>query len=82
MGRKGYFEYERDGFGPVVEDLASAEKAVVAAIRHGPRPLPEFQARIDATFPVRDGGASARVVAAIEELSRPFQSTEGAQDGP
>jgi glycosyltransferase involved in cell wall biosynthesis len=73
MGRKGYFEYERDGFGPVVEDLASAEKAVVAAIRHGPRPLPEFQARIDATFPVRDGGASARVVAAIEELSRPYE---------
>jgi glycosyltransferase involved in cell wall biosynthesis/CDP-glycerol glycerophosphotransferase (TagB/SpsB family) len=73
MGRQGYFAYERDGFGPVVEDLTSAEQAVVAAIRHGPRPLPAFQARIEATFPVRDGGASARVVAAIEELSRPYE---------
>ena len=73
MGRQGYFDYERDGFGPVVADIASAEKAVVDSIRHGPRPLPDFQARIDATFPVRDGGACARVVAAIEELSRPYQ---------
>ena len=94
MGRQGYFDYERDGFGPVVEDLASAEKAVVAAIRHGPRPARDFQARIDATFPVRDGGACARVVAAIEELSRPYEpvaaaprrrrtkSGEGVQDRP
>jgi glycosyltransferase involved in cell wall biosynthesis len=72
MGRKGYFEYERDGYGPVAEDLATAERAIVAAIDAGPRPAPEFQARIDAAFPVRDGGASARVVAAIEELSRPW----------
>lgn len=94
MGRQGYFDYERDGFGPVVEDLASAEKAVLAAIRHGPRPARDYQARIDATFPVRDGGACARVVAAIEELSRPFvpigagrslrraRSVEVVQDGP
>jgi CDP-glycerol glycerophosphotransferase (TagB/SpsB family) len=74
MGRQGYFDYERDGFGPVVEDLAGAEKAVVAAVRHGPRPARDFQARIDATFTVRDGGACARVVAAIEELSRPYES--------
>ena len=82
MGRQGYFDYERDGFGPVVEDLPSAERAVVAAIRHGPRPPRDYQARIDATFPVRDGGACARVVAAIEEMSRPYESVEGVQDRP
>ncbi len=74
-GRPGYFDYHRDGFGPVAEDLASAERLVVAAIRHGPRPTPEYQARIDATFPDRDGGACARVVAAIEELSQPYRPT-------
>jgi glycosyltransferase involved in cell wall biosynthesis len=74
-GRPGSFDYDRDGFGPVAEDLSSAERLVVAAIRHGPRPTPKYQARIDATFPVRDGGASARVVAAIEELSQPYRPT-------
>ena len=94
MGRQGYFDYARDGFGPVVEDLSGAEKAIVAAIRHGPQPTRDFKLRIDSTFPVRDGAASARVVAAVEELSRPYEpvptarrrgrakSVEGAQDGP
>ena len=72
LGRKGYFEYERDGFGPVVTDAAAAINAIVAAIEHGARPTPEYQARIDGTFVDRDGGACARVVAAVEELSSPF----------
>ena len=37
VGRKGYFEYERDGFGPVVTDLHAAELAIVAAIERGSR---------------------------------------------
>ena len=77
MGRQGYFDYERDGFGPVVEDVRAAEEAVATAIRYGPRPSPAYQARIDAAFPIRDGGASARVVAAIEELSRPYEAARG-----
>jgi glycosyltransferase involved in cell wall biosynthesis len=71
VGRKGYFDYERDGFGPVAEDLAAAELAIVAAIEHGPWPTDEYQQRIAATFPVRDGQACARVVAAVEAMSRP-----------
>ena len=71
LGRKGYFEYERDGFGPVVTDAADAIEAIVAAIEHGPHPTAEYQVRIDRTFADRDGRACARVVAAIEELSRP-----------
>ena len=72
VGRRGYFDYERDGFGPVATELAAAERLIVAAIRHGPRPTPEYQARIDATFPVRDGGACARVVEAMEARGRPW----------
>ena len=68
LGRKGYFEYERDGFGPVVTER-SAAVAACAAIEHGPaRAL--YQARIDRTFVDRDGRLCA-VVAAIESLERP-----------
>jgi len=90
MGRQGYFDYARDGFGPVADDLAEAERAIVAAINGGPRAAPMYQSRIDAAFPVRDGGASARVVAALEELSRPWSAEppgappapEGGSDSP
>jgi hypothetical protein len=77
VGRQGYFDYRRDGFGPVVEDVDAAVRAIVSSIDHGPSPMPEYQARIDATFPVRDGGCCARVVAAIEELSRPYVASAG-----
>ena len=73
LGRRGYFEYERDGFGPVATDAADAVRAIVAAIEHGPQPTPAYQARIDRTFVDRDGQACARVVAAIEELSRRYE---------
>jgi hypothetical protein len=71
VGRRGYFEYERDGFGPVAEDLRAAERAIVAAIERGPQPAPKYRRRIAAAFPIRDGQACARVVAAVEEMSRP-----------
>ena len=74
LSRKGYFDYTRDGFGPVVINEAEAIRAIVAAIEDGPRPSPDYQTRIDQTFVNRDGQACARVVAAVEELSRPYRS--------
>jgi glycosyltransferase involved in cell wall biosynthesis len=73
VGRAGYFDYERDGFGPVAVVHADAVAAVVAAIEHGPAPAEPYARRIAATFPWRDGRACERVVAAIEELDRPWQ---------
>jgi glycosyltransferase involved in cell wall biosynthesis/CDP-glycerol glycerophosphotransferase (TagB/SpsB family) len=82
VGRKGYFEYARDGFGPVAENLEAAEREIVAAIQAGRQPAPEYLRRIAATFQVRDGQACARVVAAVEELSRPWRrSMTGAPSG-
>jgi CDP-glycerol glycerophosphotransferase (TagB/SpsB family) len=72
IGRAGYFDYERDGFGPVVTTAERAIDAIVAQLEHGPRPTASFQARIHRTFPRRDGHACERVVAAVEELSRPY----------
>lgn len=80
MGRKGYFDYVRDGFGPVAEDLRTAELAIVAAIERGPQPTPKYRRRIAATFPDRDGQSCARVVAAVEALSRPWAA--GAPGAP
>jgi glycosyltransferase involved in cell wall biosynthesis len=80
VGRAGYFDYERDGFGPVVTDLRAAAEGIVAAIERGPEPMPKYQRRIDATFPIRDGQACARVVATVEELSRPWVAGTPAAD--
>ena len=71
VGRPGYFDYERDGFGPIAETVAGAEAAILASIERGPQPAPEYQARIDATFLRRDGRACVRVVQAIESMRRP-----------
>jgi glycosyltransferase involved in cell wall biosynthesis len=72
MGREGYFDYVRDGFGPVALDDATAVAAIVAAIDNRGVPTPEYQERIDRTFANRDGHACQRVVDAVEELSRPY----------
>ena len=79
IGRKGYFEYERDGFGPVARTHDEAIAAIVASIEAGAHPTPVYQARIDRTFVDRDGRACERVVAAIEERSRPYRIPSSAR---
>ena len=65
VGQQGYFEYARDGFGPVVQERAPTVAAITEALEHGGAPLPQYAARIEATFPHRDGGCSERVVQAV-----------------
>ncbi|HET9872151.1 MAG TPA: CDP-glycerol glycerophosphotransferase family protein [Propionibacteriaceae bacterium] len=66
VGRQGYFDYVRDGFGPVAYDVDGAVKTIVAALENGPTPSAEYQQRIDKTFPLRDGRCCERVVREIE----------------
>ncbi len=70
VGQRGYFDYERDGFGPVSPDLEAAVGAITEAISHGGAPLPEYARRIEETFPHRDGGCSERVVQAVLQAGR------------
>lgn len=70
VGRAGYFDYERDGFGPVVGDLAAAEAQLAATLAAGRRTAGLYAERVRATFPLRDGEACARVVAAIQALTK------------
>lgn len=73
VGRQGYFDYERDGFGPVAKELQDAVAAVVRALDEGPDPEPMYQKRIAEAFPERDGRCSERVVAEMEALTRPHR---------
>lgn len=75
VGQPGYFDYERDGFGPVTADRTGTVQAVIEAIDHGGAPLPEYQRRIEETFPHRDGGCSERVVQAVLRASVPDRDT-------
>lgn len=79
VGRVGYFDYERDGFGPVVPDLETAVAEVVATLEHGPEPRSPWAERAAQTFPFRDDRSCARVVAAIRDSLR-RQRTEFVQE--
>lgn len=65
VGSRGYFDYGRDGYGPVVDDVTAAVDAVAEALAGGRVPAPEFQRRIDEAFPQRDGRCSERVTDAV-----------------
>ena len=70
VGRRGYFDYTTDGFGPVAATVESAVAAVERATTVDDRqPGPEYLARIAATFPMRDGRCCERVADAIVELT-------------
>ncbi|WP_309128037.1 CDP-glycerol glycerophosphotransferase family protein [Microbacterium sp.] len=63
--RPGYFDYHRDGFGPVVEDADEAVRVAASIVADGPDPA--HLERMDRTFPVRDGRNRERVYEAMLE---------------
>jgi hypothetical protein len=85
VGRGGYFDYERDGYGPVTFSADDAVAAVVDAIEFGAQPRPEYLQRINDAFPVRDGNCCERVYQAIRQSSRkvarPAAVTNDVADG-
>ncbi|WP_158372715.1 glycosyltransferase [Cellulosimicrobium cellulans] len=64
--RVGYFDYVRDGLGPVVTAQADA-LAALAGLADAGFTVPEvYRRRADATFAFRDEGSCGRIVAAVE----------------
>ena len=62
---RGYFDYERDGFGPVVHDTDSLVRVLLGSMRKG-CPLEEpYRSRVEAFFPFRDRNNCKRVADAI-----------------
>ncbi|TCU45589.1 CDP-glycerol glycerophosphotransferase family protein [Curtobacterium sp. PhB146] len=68
IGRRGYFEYERDGFGPVTTDVDKAVDAIADIASNGFRVAPEYERRTSEAFPVRDGRNCERVIGAMKAL--------------
>lgn len=65
---KGYFDYERDGFGEVEYDLESTVDRMIEYMKNGCRLKEKYRARIDAAFPFSDQNNCQRVYETILEL--------------
>lgn len=68
VGRRGYFDYERDGFGPVAHDVAAAEGAVEQIAANGWTSSSEHLGRAAAAFTTRDDMNCQRVFEAMIAL--------------
>lgn len=69
--RQGYFDYDRDGFGPVCPTLEELMSALEQAVANDGKVGAEYAARAREAFRWRDGNACKRTVQAIEKLGKP-----------
>lgn len=74
--KKGYFSYEKNGFGEVLETLSELEQSLShLLIKRKGKPQAEYLKRINNTFPFRDGKNCQRVYEAIINLNEKDTST-------
>ena len=71
IGSQGYFDYFRDGFGPVVESIDEVDEALLAILDRTHPEMATYEERISSLYAHRDSKNSARVVAEIEKRMRP-----------
>ncbi|MDQ3032694.1 MAG: CDP-glycerol glycerophosphotransferase family protein [Myxococcota bacterium] len=71
LTKKGYFDYDRDGFGPVCLTQPALLDALSEILAAGETPAPEYLARMERTFAFRDGRACERTLDAILALDDP-----------
>lgn len=69
--QQGYFDYEEDGFGPVVIDQESLITTLEDILQNEGEPLPPYETRIQETFAFRDTNNCQRVYEVIIDLDRP-----------
>jgi len=67
---KGYFDYERDGFGEVVYDTATLIELIKQYVAADCELKEQYRKRIDETFPYADRDNSKRVYEAICNLKQ------------
>lgn len=66
--QKGYFDYRRDGFGPVCTTETALLQALEQAFRNGMQLAPAYKSRIAAFFPLQDTQNCQRIYEAIRSL--------------
>ena len=76
--RKGSWDYEPDGFGPVVLDRDAALEAIRDAVVRV-APAEPYLTRMRATFPFRDGRCCERTFESIVSLTSPVTSEQAVQ---
>jgi hypothetical protein len=64
----GYFDFERDGFGPIAETVPDAIGALSGVIENDCRMAAEYGERVDRFFTLRDDQSSERTTEAIREM--------------
>ena len=69
MYTKGYFDYEKDGFGEVEYDLESTVSRIIEYMENGCTLKDKYKERIDSTFAYRDKNNCERVFDKIIELN-------------
>ncbi|EED1947273.1 capsular biosynthesis protein, partial [Campylobacter jejuni] len=59
--QKGYFDYKKDGFGPVVKNQENLLKELENLLRNDCKPFGVYKDNIDSTFTFRDGRCCERI---------------------
>ncbi len=65
---EGYFQYERDGFGPVVRTKEELLKYLEQMLKQPQSVLESYQKNIEAFFPSRDTNNCERIFEAVKEV--------------
>lgn len=69
--RPGYFDFDRDGFGPVCRSHGKLLEQIERVVANDGRLDARYAARARRAFRWRDGNACGRAVQAIEKLTKP-----------
>ncbi|EQB5881166.1 CDP-glycerol:glycerophosphate glycerophosphotransferase [Campylobacter coli] len=64
--QKGYFDYEKDGFGPVVENEENLLKELENLLQNDCNPFGIYKDNIDSTFAFKDGKCCERIYKVIK----------------
>jgi CDP-glycerol glycerophosphotransferase (TagB/SpsB family) len=70
VSRVGYFDYHRDGFGPVSTTEEDLWVELEGLLKRECQPTPQYLQRMETTFPFRDGQCCERIYQAICNLDK------------
>lgn len=73
--RPGYYDYDRDGFGPVACNEAEFVAQFVEFLQGGAQLLPMYRQRMEQAMPLNDGLACQRTYESILSLTRPYATS-------
>lgn len=71
---KGYFDYKKDGFGPVVTTQEELLIELENLVKNNCQVGEPYRSNIENTFAFRDGKCCERIYQAIVELDKPYES--------